>query len=110
MSEHMRDLLPMKRLLKEIGEIWQGLPFDEESTIWEDNNACIKFVTSGDLPKITPRNKHFAVEVYWFLECIGKDKGIVVDRIDSCKQRADPFTKPLETGDFQRKRKLLMGW
>ena len=110
LAQSMRDLLPVRRLLQEISSAWTGLPIDPNSTVHEDNSACEKFANSGEIPKITPRNKHFAVDVYWFLECIGPDKGITVERVDTKLQRADPYTKPLETQDFIFKRKLLMGW
>jgi len=57
---------------------------------------------------MTPCNKHFALETYWFLEQLGPT--LRIDKIDTKAQEADGFTKPLPTEDFVRIRKLLMGW
>jgi len=104
----MRDLLPLRALIKEIKAVWTDLPIDELSIVHEDNAACHKFVNGGIVPKLTPRNKHFALETYWFLEQLGTT--LKIDKIDTKGQLGDTFTKPLPTEDFVRIRKLLMGW
>lgn len=79
------------------------------TTVWEDNDACRLLANSGDMPQITPRNKHFATELHWFREHI-KPGQIQVLRVDTKEQRGDIFTKGLGDLEFVKKRKMLMGW
>ena len=81
----MRDLIPIREVLKEIMEV----VFEREPTItysshakafadtnignmkyaipqsmvYEDNEACLKFAR---MPKLTPRTKHIGVPYHWF--------------------------------------------
>jgi hypothetical protein len=110
LSTAMRELLPMRRLFKEIGEK-MNLQLQEKgllhSTIFEDNNGALGLATS---PKMTPRTKHIAVKYHFFKDHIGEDKGIRIIKIDTEFQKADIFTKGLPFEDFERIRGLLMGW
>jgi hypothetical protein len=76
------------------------------STVYEDNNACLKFATA---PKMSPRTKHIAVKYHFFREKVEKLE-IQVVRIDSEDNVADAFTKGLPEVTFQRLRKKIMGW
>jgi hypothetical protein len=76
------------------------------STVYEDNNACLKFATA---PKMSPRTKHIAVKYHFFREKVEKLE-IQVVRIDSEENAADAFTKGLPEVTFQRLRKKIMGW
>ena len=77
--------------------------------VWEDNDACRMLATSGDLPKITPRNKHFGTEMHWFKDHL-KEGQIEVHRVDTKLQRGDIFTKGLGETEFEPKREMIMGW
>ena len=60
LSMCMRELLPLKRLLKEINNVFK---FDLEgalakSTVFEDNALAVQLAT---MPKMTPRSKHIAL-------------------------------------------------
>jgi hypothetical protein len=110
LSQSMRDLIPMRRLVKEAGE---ALGFDLSapallhSTVFEDNNGAITLALS---PKISPRTKHIAIKYHHFRTSIGQSKGIVIQKIDTDLQKADIFTKGLSSDKHQALRKLLMGW
>jgi hypothetical protein len=110
LSQSMWDLLPMRRLLQEIGTE-MNLDFCRpailHSTVFEDNNGALSLATS---PRINPRTKHIAVKYHHFREHVGEDKGLLIEKIDTAEQKADIFTKGL-TKDLQVTiRKLLMGW
>jgi hypothetical protein len=66
LSQAMRELLPMRELLHEIGttlNLTFVQPAMVHSTVFEDNNGTLGLATS---PKITPRTKHFAVKYIYF--------------------------------------------
>jgi hypothetical protein len=109
MSQAMRDLIPMRRLLKEVstslGVIGDGAAI-MKSTFFEDNNGALGLATS---PKLTPRTRHIAVKYHFFKEHI-KPGEIEIVKVASEFQKADIFTKGLTTFTFESIRKLLMGW
>ena len=110
LSSAMQDLLPMRRVLEEIG---QQLKLDFvkpamlHSTVFEDNNGALGLAKA---PKLTPRTKHIAVKYHWFKDHIGKEKGFDLVKVESAEQKADIFTKGLPVATFDHIRKLLMGW
>jgi Reverse transcriptase (RNA-dependent DNA polymerase) len=110
LSQSMRELIPMRRLLKEAGialKLDLGKPAILHSTVFEDNNGALSLALS---PKITPRTKHIAVKYHHFRTSVGVDKGIILEKIDTALQKADIFTKGLSADKHQAIRKLLMGW
>jgi hypothetical protein len=110
LSLAMRELIPMRRLFKELGAK-MNLQLEEKgllhSTVFEDNNGALGLATA---PKLTPRTKHIAVKYHFFKSHIGEDKGIRIQKIESENQKADIFTKGLPLEDFERIRGFLMGW
>ena len=110
LSSSMRELIPMRRLLGEIGK-HLDLGFYEatmvHSKVFEDNAGALVLAKS---PKLTPRTKHIAVKYHWFRDQIGEQNGIVLHKIESENQKADIFTKGLTLDLFRRIRKLLAGW
>ena len=82
------------------------LPKIPKSTVYEDNNACLKHAMA---PKMSPRTKHIAVKYHFFREKV-RNLEIEVVRIDTGNQIADIFTKGLNEILFCRLRKKLMGW
>ena len=108
LSSAMRELVPARRLLKEIG-LRCKLDFVKSamvhSTIFEDNNGALILAKA---PKLTPRTKHIAVKYHWFKSLIG-DK-FRITKVNSKAQKADIFTKGLDQEAFERVRKLLCGW
>ena len=128
LSQAMRDLIPIREVLKEIMTIVFNLsktisyhthsksvsPAAEieekynipQSTVFEDNDACLKFAR---MPRLTPRTKHIGIPYHWFREQV-EALQITLERIDTKNQLADQFTKGLPTATFCLARKQLMGW
>ncbi len=109
-SMAMRELLPMRRLLLEIGTkldiptIGTSLV---RSTVFEDNQSCLSMV---NVPKMSPRNKYLSLKYHFFRSHIGESKGIVAKYISTKAQLGDIFTKGMPPAQFKVIRKLLMGW
>ena len=109
-SMAMRELLPMRALLKEMADKLH-LEFAQtslvRSTVFEDNQGCLSMVNT---PKMSSRNKYLSLKYHFFRSHIGRDKGIEAKWIETTKQKADIFTKGLPEAQFMAIRKLLMGW
>ena len=128
LSQSMRDLIPIREVLKEImevvfereptitysshakafadtniGNMKYAIP---QSTVYEDNEACLKFAR---MPKLTPRTKHIGVPYHWFRTQVERLE-ICIEPIDTTKQLGDQFTKGLSVDLFRISRKVLMGW
>lgn len=129
LSQSMRDLIPIREVLKEIMTIVFRVPATisyhahskafadvslgttplyniPASTVYEDNDACLKFAR---MPKLTPRTKHIGVPYHWFRTQV-EELQIHIERVDTKTQLADQFTKGLSTDLFRLARKRLMGW
>jgi hypothetical protein len=113
LSTAMRDLLPMRRMLLEIGTKMK-LAFLEQgmlhSTVFEDNNGALGLATS---PKLTPRTRHIASKYHFFKSHCGdarSGKAVIIQKISTDLQKADIFTKGLTQIQFEHIRYLLMGW
>jgi hypothetical protein len=109
LSTAMRDVLPARALLVEIGQEL-SLSFSDRSTfhtrVWEDNNGAIKLAESGT--KVSLRTKHIAVKYHFFREHLSEQ--IKVQRVDTDEQIADIFTKGLPAKKFSYLASKLMGW
>jgi hypothetical protein len=110
LSQAMRELIPLRRLLSEIVTA-MDLPGVKEtviqSTVFEDNNGAIATATAV---KMTPRTKHIAVKYHFFKSHVNNGDGITLSKIDTNLQKADIFTKGLAPQKFADIRKLLCGW
>jgi histone deacetylase 1/2 len=109
-STGMRTLVPLRNRLINVCS-WLELSSPDTaivSTVWEDNNAAMYLATS-DPPRLTPRSKHIAIKYHWFRSHL-KAGQIEMRHIESQQQLADILTKPLTFENFQRARKLLLGW
>ena len=114
LSQAMRDMLPLKRLVKEIASIVTG---DEDvkivlkSDVWEDNNGALTVAT---MPRITPQSKFFAVKYHFFREHVktedNPDGEVHIQKIDTKRQLGDIMTKGLTEALFVPLRDRLMGW
>jgi hypothetical protein len=78
-----------------------------QSTIYEDNTSCLELVNRPD--QFHPRTKHIGIKWHHFHDAV-KNGSIVVKKIDTTFQLADPLTKPLQQHRFEMLRQLLMGW
>jgi hypothetical protein len=127
LSQSMRDLIPIREVLKEVmSQVFGVEPnityhshskaFDDtvgtaphlipQSTVYEDNDACLKFAR---MPKLTPRTKHIGTPYHWFRTQVERLE-IHIERVDTANQLADQFTKGLPVASFRLARKRLMGW
>ena len=109
LSQALRDTIPVMELLQEI----KGKGFKTLSTsprvfckAFEDNTGALELVR---LPKMRPRTKHINVVVHHFRDYVRKGL-ISIYPIESVKQIADIFTKPLDQNAFLFLRKKLLGW
>ncbi len=126
--QFMRDLNPIRQLLQEImTTVFKVAPtityrsfskaFEdvkdvsipsniEQSTVFEDNHACLKFARMAQL---SPRTKHIGIPYHWFRSKVKSlDKQIA--SIPTTQQLADPSTRGLSKVQFEMFRKALMGW
>ena len=109
-SSSMRELIPMRRLMEELGRTLQlaiASPSLVRSTVFEDNQGCLSLV---NVPKMSPRNKYLALKYHFFRDAIGEKKEIVARYIRSEVQKANIFTKSLPASEFEQIRMLVMGW
>ena len=129
LSQLMRDLIPLREILKEIMELvfnkstcklkcssnsksFSDIISDEsenpltKSKVYEDNAACLKFAR---LPRLIPRTKHIAIPYHWFRYKV-EQLEISIEPISTEDQLADQFTKSLPIDKFLNERKRLMGW
>ena len=108
LSSAMRDLIPMRTILSEIGKIFDLT--DQEivchSKVFEDNKGAEEL---ANVPKMRPRTKHIAVKYHHFRSHVANGS-IKVLRIGTKDQLADIFTKALPREAFVFLRKQLMGW
>jgi hypothetical protein len=110
LSTACKELLPLQRIVAEVAEtleIEKGKVTEIRSTIWEDNEACLK-LANLELPYMTNRSKHIALKYHWFRE--HTNKAWVVKPIASACQLGDIFTKGLPPDGFERLRFQIMGW
>ena len=130
LSQSMRDLIPIRQILQEIMEtVFHAQPtiayhahskaFEdvapgtisslstiEQSTVYEDNHACLKFARMAQL---SPRTKHIGIPYHWFRTQV-LNLSIHIEPVPTTKQLADQFTKGLSLVPFQISRRILMGW
>jgi hypothetical protein len=63
-----------------------------------------------ELPRTTPRSKHYATRYHWLRFFLNDDGGNEVIKVASADQMADILTKALREEPFRRNRLLVMGW
>jgi Reverse transcriptase (RNA-dependent DNA polymerase) len=114
LSTAMRDLIPLRRLLKLVSMALTGTESNTSimhSDVFEDNNGALSLAT---LPRITPRSKHFAVHLHFFKDMVKSpgepNRPIHIHKIDTKDQLADIMTKGLQRQLFDHLRDKLMGW
>jgi hypothetical protein len=127
LSQSMHDLIPIREVLKEmmiqVFEVEPKITYHshskafedtvgtaphviQQSTVYEDNDACLKFAR---MPKLTPRTKHIGIPYHWFRTQVERLE-IQIEGIDTKNQLGDQFTKGLPAESFRLARKRLMGW
>jgi len=108
LSMAMRDLLPFKILVQSIFTGGVGLKKNQEYNIlcivFEDNAGALA-LANLELPRTTPRFKHYAVKYHWFRACL-RPENIRVLKVESERQMADIFTKGLPKSTVENIREL----
>lgn len=114
LSQSMRDMLPLKRLVKTVAKVITGddkVKVVTKSNVWEDNNGALTVAT---MPKITPQSKFFAVKYHFFREHVKTEENpqgeVDIQKIETHNQLADIMTKGLVEAVFAPLRDRLMGW
>ncbi len=126
LSQSMRDLIPIRHILQEIMEtvfavqptiayhahskafedVGPGtiptLSTIEQSTVYKDNHACLKFARMAQL---SPRTKHIGIPYHWFRTQV-VNLSINIEPVPTTKQLADQFTKGLSLVPFQISRRI----
>jgi len=86
--------------------LWDlGIPQDAASIMYEDNDACTAMAMAQ---KPTPRTRHMDVKFYALCEWVERDL-LRLERIDTCVNLADHFTKALPPVLFRRHLDYIMG-
>ena len=109
LSQGMRRLIPLKRLVDEVTDaldVKDSVSYTTRTQVYEDNNGCLILANSK---LYTPRTQHYSVKYFWFREKL-QQYNIKVVRIDTKEQLADLGTKSLPASTFQYLRKKLCGW
>ena len=114
LSSAMRDLLPLKTLVKTIAKVVTGddnVTVTTKSDVFEDNNGALTVAT---MPRITPQSKFFAVKLHFFREHVkteaNPDGEIHIQKVETVNQLADIMTKGLVEDKYRPLRDRLMGW
>ena len=112
LSQAMRELIPTRRIVDEVTSCFSlgGTEGPARcrtfSKVYEDNSAALLM---ANVPRITLRNRHFAVKYHFFREHIRLGE-IEMVKVESENQKADCLTKGLVAEIFVKVRKLLLGW
>ena len=113
MSTACKDLFPVVDVIRSLSvAVGLGDDFDTRFHIkvHEDNVGAL---TLGRLEpgRMTPRSKHYAIKYHWFRERVSDPANrITLHKVESRYQLGDIFTKGLTKENFERLRRLLMGW
>ena len=115
LSNAMKTLIPIRNL---VDEMWKFLKLQEndeehlpstiQTTVFEDNNACLILATTQ---RLTSRTRWFHQKWHHFWECMRNPLfNLTIVKIDSANQWADYLTKGLTKDLFEHIRKLVQGW
>lgn len=102
-AEAARDIVWLRRFLAHVG-CAQPLP----TTLFIDNTCTIGMANNDGVHHA--RRKHINVKHHFIRQCIRVDKTIKTHWIETSKNVADIFTKPLPARRFQALRDVIMGY
>jgi hypothetical protein len=74
--------------------------------VFEDNSGALAMAQT---PKMRPRTRHMNLKYHHFREAVEKGQ-VTIHAINTLEQVADILTKPLAMLQFQKLRKMMMGW
>jgi len=109
LSMALREVIPLMRMMEELKDSFPQLYVDKPGffcKVWEDNQACLAMATTS---KFSPRTKHIALKYHHFRSFVER-KRIRINYVDTLRQQADIFTKPVRDELFPKLRFMLMGW
>lgn len=109
LSTALREVIPLMTMMEEVKEAFPQTYVDRPGffcNVWEDNQACLAMATNK---KFTPRTKHIALKYHHFRSFVDNGR-IRINYVDTLKQQADIFTKPVKDDLFPKLRFMLMGW
>jgi len=91
----MIDLLQFKRFVQDIftGVLETNQEYNILCSVFEDNAGAIA-LANLELPRMTPKSKHYVVKYHWFRACL-KPEFFRVLKVESEQQMADRFKKGL---------------
>jgi hypothetical protein len=94
LSQTLREVLPLLRLVKELSAA--GFDLSTATTrihckVFEDNSGALEMART---PKMCPRTKHMNLKYHHFREDVS-DGSVSIHAIDNLDQLADISTKPL---------------
>ncbi|TPX30042.1 DNA-directed DNA polymerase [Synchytrium microbalum] len=101
--ESTRELTWIRSLLSNLSQILKTQPLSP-TTIYEDNQPCIRHVQSGYIK--SEATKHMAPKIFYTYELI-KNQQITVHYTPSTSNIADILTKTLPANKHQQLRKML---
>ena len=111
LSTAMWKLIQLRAILFELDDHFKlGLSsrLSAISKVWEDNRPC-RILAMTDPLCVTPHSKFLAMKYHWFHSHLSPES-IVIEDIESAKQKADGFTKPLPMESFRAWRCMVCGW
>jgi histone deacetylase 1/2 len=97
--EVVKEMMWISMLLTEM-----GLKVKKPMRVWCDNRSTV-FITKNDSDH--DRTKHIDIRVYYVRDLV-KSNHVIIEWIETGKQTADIFTKPLNTQAFQAHRNALV--
>ena len=103
-------MIPLHNIFDELKEV-DFIVFDNKitktySTVYEDNRGALELARE---PKFRPRTKHIATKYHHFRNAVAKGQ-IKIFSVDTKDQQADILTKLLAKLQFEKLRRLIMGW
>lgn len=113
LAQALRELIPMRRAFEDMltaFDLTKDNPITVKSKIFEDNNGAI---STARTPKMTPRTKHIAVKYHFVKQLFARPDNqsvFALEKINTEFQKADIFTKGLNSEAFGRIRKLLCNY
>ena len=114
LSTAMRDMLPLKRLVKAIAKVVTGDDNGKvtaKSDVLDVNNGANAVTT---LLRITPQSNFFVVKLHFFSEHVKTESNpqgeINIYKVNTVNRLGDIMINGLVEGKFRPLRDHLMGW
>jgi hypothetical protein len=86
--------------------LWDlNIPQEAATIIYEDNAACTPM---ADAQKPTPRTRHMDIKYFALCDWVEQDL-LILERIETNINLADPFTKTLQCASFHRHVDFILG-